>query len=154
MSTRGNISTAIAVRLATITEANGYDIGFKQIFYDKIPMGLQLGKFDLPAIFMIDEGAPYEHEMGCVDVLWALRLQLWFKKDEPDSVLHDGIRAVSKCLFANSPTAQRLDAWRELNPKIHWIELVGDEGDLNMIDANRVATLNLIVHYRTNPLDL
>lgn len=151
---RTTIGKAIRDRLATITTANGYDVGIKKVFFDAIPMGLELKVTDLPAIFMLDEGAPYAHEQGCLNVAMSLRLQIWHDGKRTDEQMHDHIRAVAKAIYADHPTANRLDAWRTFHPSMVWVELVGDEGDLHMIEANRVATLNLIVHYRTTPIDL
>lgn len=151
---RTTIGKAIRDRLATVTTANGYASNIKKVFFDAIPMGLELKVTDLPCVMMLDEGAPYNHEHGKLDVAMSLRLQVWDKGDRTDEQLHDHLRAIAKAIYANSPTANVLDAWRSFHPSLTWVELVGDEGDLHMIEANRVATLNLIVHYRTTPIDL
>lgn len=151
---RTTIAKAIRDRLATITTAAGYPATIKRVFFDDIPMGLELKGTDMPAIFMLDEGAPYIHEQGCLNVAMSLRLQVWDTGKKTDEQMHDYLRAIAKAIYADSPSANRLDAWRTFHPAMTWVELVGDEGDLHMIEANRVATLNLIVHYRTTPIDL
>ncbi len=63
MSLRGDILAAFAARLATVTADNGYTTTVKKVYYDDVPMGLDLQEYELPAdifkgIYAIHPTAP------------------------------------------------------------------------------------------------
>lgn len=152
-SLRSEIFTAFATRLQSITAANGYPIPIKRVFFDKIPLGLELTPEDLPALFALDDGATMEHQHQIVDVALALRVQIVDAEEQSDDRMNELLREVAKALWANSPTAQVQDQFR-IHSRVYQMEMDSDETDLHMIDGNRIATTRLIVHYRTRPYDL
>lgn len=153
-SLRSDIGLAIKARLATITAANGYATDLKAVYYDEIPMGMELSSEQLPALFLLDDGQNHNHLHGVIEVQWSLRMQIFTGENESDEYLNKIIRAVAKALWANSPTAEVNDQFRSIHPSIYQLTSVGDETDLHMIDSNRVATIRAIVHYRTKPYNL
>jgi hypothetical protein len=152
-SLQADIAQALATRLASITEANGYDCDVKNVWADDMPLGLEMQPHDLPAIFVIDEGAQLSQDHGTLDVQRTFRLQLVHSR-VPDSVMAEVVRAVAKAVFANSPTAQVQTEFRSIHPRVYQVRLIDAETDLNLLEANRIASLRLVVHYRTKPFDL
>jgi hypothetical protein len=149
MSIRGEIITAIAQRLAKVKPSNGYTCDVKKVYYDKIPLGLQLTKDKVPAIFLLDRINPLALEHKVVKGDWEFDLQIWDNVDTGDIAMANLVSEVFKVLFADSPNAQREDAFRSLHPNI--VELVPTSiaSDLQMIDANRVQEISFTVKYRT-----
>lgn len=148
VSVRGQILEAVKARLETITLANGYLTGVQKVYFDKIPMGLDLAAYHLPAIFLIDGPDSLEFEHACVKGNWDLRLQLWHNEVGDIDMIHF-VRDVLKALYADSAVATVNDKFRSLHPSI--VELIPAtiSPDLHMIDANRVSELTFIVRYRT-----
>lgn len=153
VSIKGQISDAFAARLATITTANGYGTNVKKVYSDKIPMGIQLTKHAVPAIFVLDGPDQLDMQFGCMVGNWDFRLQLWHN-EVGDIVMIEFCRDVLKAIFADSPTAQRVDAFRALHTSITEVIPLSISPDLNMIDANRVTEISFIVRYRTKLFDL
>lgn len=151
-SLRANILTALADRLAKIRTSNGYPQDVRKIYVDEIPMGIQLSPQQLPAIFVLDDQDLARHEHQSLDFSWKIELQLVLGKVK-DSVVHELVRSVGKCLYADSPTAENNFGFR-FHPAVTWIELLAISGDLNMIEANRLCSVELVVHYRARPYDL
>lgn len=152
-SLRSDIGLALKARLASITTANGYPVDVKKVFYDEIPLGLELSPEDLPAIFLLDDGASYEHEHGLLNVARAFRVQLVDQGEATDEAMNLLIRCVGKAVWANSATAQIQDAFR-FHERVYQVDIDTDETDLHMIEGNRIASAQMIVHYRTRPYDL
>jgi hypothetical protein len=153
-SIRSEIGLAVRDRLATIRTANGYPVDIAKVYYDSIPLGLELGPEDLPALFVLDDGQAHRHLHGSLEIAWSLRLQLLDADTASDERMNLIIRNVAKALWSNSPTAQVMDQFRTIHQRIYQLESIGDETDLHMIEANRVATVRVVVHYRTKPYDL
>jgi len=152
-SIKGQILEAFANRLTLVTTANGYATNVKKIYSDKIPMGIQLNKQQLPAIFVLDGPDSIDMQMGCMNGNWDFRLQLWHN-EVGDIQMIEFARDVLKVIFANSPSAQRTDAFRALHPNIVEVIPLSISPDLNMIDANRVTEISFVVRYRTKLFDL
>lgn len=156
-STKGQIMNAIAARLATVTADNGYSSDVKTVYADKIPMGIRLDPFQLPAIFLLDgpDTPTLEHQV--YRGAWDIRLQLWDvggKEGVGDVSMMEFVRNVYKAIYAGSPVAERHDAFRSLHKAIHEFIPQGISPDLNMIDANRVIELSFNVQYRTRLWDM
>ncbi len=152
-SIKGQILEAIVNRLTIITTANGFFTGVKKIYSDKIPMGIQLPKHTLPAIFVL-EGPDYvQLEHSCMKGSWDIRMQLWHN-EVGDIEMIKFARDIFKAIYANSPTAQVLDAFRALHPNIYEFIPLSISPDLHMIEANRVTELSFEVRYRTKLFDL
>jgi hypothetical protein len=149
MSLHADIQAALAARLATITTANGYGTNVQTVYYDEIPMGLELNDYQLPAIFLIDNVTPLSTQFPKVQAKWNVTLQLWSAKVS-DSVMWDFIKDVFKSLYANSPTAEIVGQFRTIHQKIVEISPLSIASDLQMIEANRVYVISLEVHYRTD----
>lgn len=149
---RSQVGLAFKARLEKVTEDNGYDHTIKAVYYDKIPMGLELLDHQLPALFLLDEGANHTHEHQTMDIAVSYRIQL-VHGQVTDQVLQEIQRAIARVIFADSPVIDRTDQYR-IHTRVYQIEMVDDETDLHMIEANRIATMRFIVHYRTKPYDL
>jgi len=154
MSLKSEILDAVAARLGKIKAANGYSIDVKRVYYDKIPMGIQLNSYQLPVIFILDASDYFELEHSCLKGSWDFRLQLWHSNREGDFTMLDFVRQVMKNLYADSPTAERSDAFRALHPSVYELVPISVSTDLNMIDANRVSELSFQVRYRTKLFNL
>lgn len=153
-SVRSQVGLALRTRLASITAANSYPIEIKQVYYDKIPLGLELTPEDLPALFLLDDGADTKHLHGVIEVARQFRVQIVDQEDSTDDRMNELIRLVAKAVWANSATAEVQDQFRSIHERIYQVEMVGDETDLHMIEGNRIASTQMIVHYRTRPYDL
>lgn len=154
MSTKGDILQAIKTRLQTITQANGYSTDVVQVYADKIPMGIQLQAHEVPCIFVLDGPDDYTGKHDCMNVDWNVRMQLWHAGDLPDSTMIEFARNVLKAIYANHPSANVIDAFRALHPKVYEVVPLQNSPDLNMIEANRVTELSFIFRYRTSVNDL
>jgi len=152
-SIRSDVGIALKTRLETIKTANGYPVGFAHVFYDEIPLSLELSPEDLPAVFLLDEGGAYAHEHQVLNVTRSWRLQLIHGEEATDEQMNELIRMISKAIFANHPTANVQDAFR-FHERVYQVSLETDETDLRMIEGNRIATVNLLTYYRTRPQDL
>jgi len=152
MSLRGTLLDLLAARLDTIKETNGYDLTVKKVYYDKIPMGIQLASHEVPCIFLLDSDDRFKPEFKILDADWTIDLQLW-NKQVSDKEQAKFVRAVFKAIFANSPTAERVDEFR-IHPAIYGIVPDSVVNDLHMIEANRVTLVRFVVKYRTKPYDL
>ena len=158
ISLKEDIQNGLVAKLQKITTANGYDTDVQNVYADDIPMGLDLYDSDLPAILLVGGDDEQERSMQWVKGLWNLEIQL-IHKQVADGVMHRFVRDVAKAIFADSPTAQRNEAWRGPQPGgIH--ESVYDiwqrniESDLNMIEANRFFCVNYVLRYQTRPHNL
>lgn len=147
------IQEALKTRLETITSANGYTTSVSNVYSDEIPMGLDLDESEMPAIFLIGMGCPFRRETQWYFGDWKFELQL-VHDVEPDSTMLQFIRDVAKAIFADSPTAQRKDGFRSLHPAVYDVELHEKISDLNMIEANRIYIMELIVRFQTEIHDL
>lgn len=147
-STREAINEAVITRLKKVTAANGYDTDVQAVFGDEIPMGLDLDEFELPAILVItgDDVAEMKHK--CRHGRWFFELQLWHN-DVADATMDRFLRDVYKCLYADSPTAERDTAFRGMHPAIYDLQPLPIDPDLGMIEANRCYVANFEVHYQT-----
>lgn len=152
-SIKGQILAAFANRLTSITTVNGYGTNVKKVYSDKIPMGIQLNKQSLPSIFVLEGPDSIDMQFGCMVGNWDFRLQLWHN-EVGDVQMVEFSRDVLKSIFANSPTAQRVDAFRGLHPNITEVIPLSISPDLNMIEANRVTEISFVVRYRTKLFDL
>lgn len=149
MSLRSQIKNNLATRLRSITSANGYTTNLVSVYANDIPLGLSLEEHELPAILMIPGNdiltAKAQNRVYCE---WTFYLQL-IHRDVNDDTMLTYIEEVAKCIYANSPTADRGDEFRRIHPAIYQLELVEIEPDLNMIEANRFAIIELKVLYTT-----
>jgi hypothetical protein len=148
-SIRGQLIEALGERLKTIKSSNGYRTDVKNVYYDKIPMGIQLNDWEVPAIFLLDRREDQEMEHRVLKGEWEFSLQLWADGDWGDVKMAEFVSDVSKALFANSPTAEREDTFRHIHSAITHILPYSVESDLNMIEANRIQEVTYLVHYRT-----
>lgn len=153
MGIRADIAQGLADRLMTIKGSNGYTTSVVNVFYDKIPMGLQLEVHEIPAILLIAGQDVLERKTQCVYGSWQFFMQL-IHGDVPDSTMFQFTRDVFKAIFADSPTADRLDGFKTINPAIYDIEPTVLEPDLNTINANRFSILEMNVKYVTKLYNL
>lgn len=154
MSTKGDILQAIATRLEKLKSSNGYSLDVKKVYYDKIPMGLDLNSYQLPVLFILEGQDQITMQHKCVIGNWNVRLQLWANVDVGDLTMNNYIRDVFKCLYADSFDAQREDAFRGLHTSLVQITPLSIDSDLNMIKANRIYEVNLSVEYRSKLFSL
>jgi hypothetical protein len=149
MSLKFDILKAVADRLETIKTANAYPVEFKKVYYDQIPMGINLSSYQLPVIFLIDGNDNLKLEMSCVEGSWDLRVVVWSEEKDTDEDMMNYARAIFKCIYANSPTAEISTAFRALHPSLVEMQPVAINPDLNMIKANRAIEVMFNVRYRT-----
>jgi len=147
------IQQGLVDRLKTIQNVNGYDLTVEKVYFDQIPMGMDLADFELPAILCIAGQDKPEQSHGCMRGNWSFELQL-IHGDQPDSVMDDFVRAVLKAVYANSPTAQVNTAFRGPPPNgihasVYDVNLKDLWTDLNMIEANRMYGVVLGIRYET-----
>lgn len=152
VSKRAQIMEALGERLAKVTAANGYPQTIKKVYVDEIPLGLKLEPQQLPAIFVLDDQDLNRHEQQALDLAWKIELQLVLPRVK-DSVVHEHVRSIVKAIYADSPTAEGTMGMR-FHPAVTWVELLTISSDLNMIEANRLASIEILVHYRGKPWDL
>jgi hypothetical protein len=152
-SIRNAVGQALADRLKTITTAVGWPREIKNVWYDDIPLGLELMEHHCPALFVLDDGGSFRHQQQVVDVARNFRIQIVMPKETVDSEMDLLIRLIVKAIFANSPTAEVTGEFR-VHPIVYQITLQGDDVDHHVIEANRIASIRFIVHYRTKPYDL
>lgn len=157
-SLREEIQLGLVARLETITSANGYDTNVRNVYADTIPMGLELEDHELPAILVISGDDEQERSTQWVKGMWNFEIQL-IHTLTTDSVMNRFVRDVAKAIFANSPTAQRNEAFRGPSPGgIHesvydvWQRVI--ESDLGMIEANRFYCCQYVIRYQTSPHNL
>lgn len=148
MGIRGEIVEALANRLSTIIQANGYSTDVKNVYYDEIPMGIRLQSYKLPAIFLLERIDPLATEHKVLKGAVEYDLQLWHNDGVGDVEMTVFVGDVFRAIYANSPTAQREDAFRQLHENIVRVVPLSIEGDLNMIEANRVYGVSFSVEYR------
>jgi hypothetical protein len=149
MGIRANIAQGLADRLASITSANGYSTDVQKIFSDEIPMGLRLDEYELPAILIINGDDKVKRKTPCIHGEWVFEVQL-INTRVADSVMHQFVADVFKCLYANDPNSSRNDAFRSINENIWDIEVTNIDPDLNTIESNRFTLLTIIVRYRAS----
>ncbi len=148
MSLKANIMTAFSNRLTNVTTVNGYSTNVRKVYFDKIPMGIQLGIQHLPCIFLLDGPDNPTFQQSCVIGQWDFRLQLWHN-DVSDSIMQGFVRDVYKVIYANSPTAEVWDQFRSIHESVYEVIPLSISPDLNMIEANRVTELSFLLRYRT-----
>jgi hypothetical protein len=148
VSIRAEIFTAIANRLETVKSVNGYSTNVNKVYFDEIPMGIQLQPHQLPAIFLLDRQDPLDTEHKQLVGRWDIDMQLWNVR-VGDVAMMQFVRDVYKAIYANSSTAQREDEFRSLHPQIVEVKPLWIRGDLNMIKSNRITELSFSIHYRT-----
>lgn len=153
MSIRAEIGSAIAAKLGEIKTANGYGTDVKAIYFDKIPMGMQLEPHELPAILLLSGDDRPKLKNSCLFGEWEFYIQL-IHSDVADSVMDQFVRDVFKNIYAGHPTAQISAAFKSLHSAIYDIDPITIEPDLNMIDANRCYVVGLIVKYTTKLYNL
>jgi len=148
MGVRSDIEDGLAARLMTITAANGYGTDVVNVYYNKIPMGLRLEEYELPALLLIAGNDTIKRQSQCIYGSWQFYIQL-IHTDVPDSVMFDFVRDVFKAIYSDSPTADKLDAFKTIHTSIYDIEPIVLEPDLNTIEANRFGLIEINVKYTT-----
>lgn len=153
MTTRGDIGNNLAQRLATLTAANGYATDVKKVYYDKIPMGLALNDYELPAIFLLSKHDKTVTQQDNLVGAWEFVLQIWNNQvSDTDMLQFEG--DIFRAIYANSPTAAVSGAFRAIHPAIVEIIPLSISSDLQMIEANRISVISFQVHYRTKLYNL
>lgn len=142
------INNALIARLQTITAVNGYDTDIAKVYGDKIPMGLELEDFNMPAILCISGDDKPEMKHQCYHGTWHFELQLWHG-DVDDKVMLRYVRDVYKAIFAGGATAQINNAFRSLHPSVYNVIPMPTLSDLGMIEANRCYMVNIAIQYST-----
>lgn len=153
LSLTERLQAGFVSRLQTIKASNGYETDVQQVFSDEIPMGLDLDAFEMPAIFVIGGEDVAEMKQGCRHGHWKMELQLWHNQVS-DAVMQRFVRDVYKAIYANSPTAERNNAFREIDPALYDVKPGVIRSDLNMIEANRCYWITMVLHYSSRLYDL
>lgn len=152
-SIRAEIGSAIASKLSEITTANGYQTNVNKVYFDKIPMGIQLETHELPAILLLSGDDKPEMKNQCWFGNWEFYIQLIHDQVD-DQTMDVFVRDVFKAVFAGSSTSQTETFYRSIHHRIYQIDPLAIEPDLNMIDANRCYVIGLMVKYVTKLYDL
>ncbi len=153
MGVRAEILTNLATRLQSVTAANGYTTDVKQVYYDTIPMGLELNDYQMPAIFLLDRIDPLKTIQGIIEGMWEFDLQLW-NSEVSDAVMLQFVGDIFKAIYADSPVAEMNGAFRSIHPKVVEIIPLSISGDLHMIEANRITNVTFQVRYRSKLFEL
>lgn len=153
MGVRNDIETGLAQRLRTLTAANGYTTNVAKVFAEEIPMGMDLDDFELPGILVIPSGEKHEMEHQQLVAQWEFEIQL-IHGDVSDSVMHQFVRDVYKCIWANSATADTNRPAFKWQKNITHVLPGSIETDLNMIESNRLWIVTIVVHYRSKLTDI
>lgn len=149
---RQAIQDALKARLETITTANGYEVNVVRVYADDIPMAFNLELHEMPAIFILDDSDDTRHQQKQLNMSWLFRIQT-IQPKLADSEVRKFQRAVAKAIWANHPTNETEQMFR-MHPSITWVELGTISSDLNMLEANRVSEMEIIVHHRQRLFDL
>ena len=152
-SIRAEIGQAIATKLTQIKTANGYQTNVNAVYFDKIPMGIQLEPHELPSILLLSGDDKPEMKNQCWFGNWEFYIQL-IHDQVSDEVMDVFVRDVFKAIFAGSPTAQSESFYKQLHHRIYKVSPLSIEPDLNMIDSNRCYVIGLLVQYVTKLFDL
>jgi len=152
MGIREDILTALGTRLATITNANSYTTDVKNVFFDEIPMGIDLQQHQVPAIFILDRADNFRMIHKVIEGSWEFDLQLWHNRVS-DNTMNRFSGDVFKAIFANSATALVQDQFR-LTDRVFEIVPLNIASDLNMIEANRITEISFTLKYRGKPFEL
>lgn len=148
MGLLSDIQDALVARLATITAANGYSTEVKAVYFDKIPMATQLDPYQLPAILLLFNAVEVEKIVGCNRTKAIFEVQCIDVGESTDKDMINFTSNVYKAVFYDSPIDTAL-AFRDMNSAIYDIDSPGIEYDLNMIEANRFAMINLQIIFNS-----
>ena len=154
MTTMSEIETNLAARLNTITVANGYATGVRKVYFNKIPMGLELEPHEVPAIFVLVDRVQIQRKVHCNENILHFEIQLIGDESETDDYMFNFLTDVYKAVYANSPTSQQLDQYRTIHESIYDCKSESGRFDLNMIEANRFGILDLQIYFRANYINL
>ena len=142
----------LVTRLQSVTETNGYGVTVRKVYADDIPMAIDLERFNLPAILVLDSEDKIIREHQILKGRWQIELQL-VADEENDSYMNKFVRAVMKAIFAGNPTANKNDSFKELSCRVYDMECASVIPDLNMIEANRLYQMIFLVHYHARNYD-
>ncbi len=149
MGVLNDMAQGLAGRLESITSANGYQTNVKNVFYDDIPMGLELEPTQVPAILMIaGENLLNRKNFQCSDGKWSFLLQL-IHGDVNDQVMFQFVGDIARAVYADSPVEAKFNKYRTIHPALTDCEMPRIEPDINMIEANRFAIVELVLSYKT-----
>lgn len=142
-STGGNVLSALKARLLTIQETAGYSVSIKSVILDASVPTLNLPAMDLPAIEIMNLAESYDHSasahyVASMDVI----LSMIAEKAWTDSQMEDFKRDVIRALYGGASDASG-NTGVTLGGTVAGIELVDAQGDLNMIESNRVYLLRV-----------
>lgn len=144
-----DILSSIGTRLETIKTANGYATNINEVYIEKIPMGLSLEPHELPAVLLIPGLVKIDPKgQNKIYCEWVIYLQL-IHDQVSTLIMFDFVKEIAKAIFANSPSANRQDEYRLINPSVYKMDISHIEPDLNMIDANRFSIMELNVKFIT-----
>lgn len=151
-SLTGDVVGALATRLRTITLANNYPVELKKVFDGRMPMSMDLQKHEMPAVLIFLGPNEFKREQGMVNNFLKVNLEI-VAPQVADDLMHQYVRMLGKCIFANSPTGKTNSDFR-FHPSVVecWIESVNT--DFNMIEGNRIWEVVLMIHYRSRFTDL
>jgi hypothetical protein len=148
MGLLSDIQLGLATRLAKITTANGYTTNVLNVLYDKIPMALELEDHELPTILLLLSSLSIERKVGCNENTANFEIQFVLPGDASDSEMIQFVSDIYKAIYSDDPVATNINGIRTIHPAIFDIKSDNIEFDLNMIEANRFAMVNLQVMFR------
>jgi hypothetical protein len=148
MGLLSDIQANLASRITSVTTANGYTTNVKQVFFDKVPMGLHLEDHELPAVLLLLNNLGIERKVGCNEYTANFEVQLILPADDNDDKVIQFASDIFKAIYSDSPTAININGIRTIHPAIFDVKSDNIEFDLNMIEANRFAMITLQVFFR------
>lgn len=148
MGLLSDIQIGLANRLATVTTANGYTTNIVNVLYDKIPMALELEDHELPAVLLLMSSLDIERKVGCNENTAKFEIQFVLPGTSSDSEMIQFASDIYKAIYSDDPVTTNINGIRTIHPAIFDIKSDNIEFDLNMIEANRFAMLNLQVMFR------
>lgn len=150
MGLLSDIQTGLATRILTVKTVNGYTTNINNVFYDKIPMALELEEYELPAVLLLLSNLTIERKIGCNENTANFEIQLILPGEAGDSEVIQFASDVYKAIYSDSPMVVNINGIRTIHPAIFDVKSDNIEFDVNMIEANRFAMITLQVMFRGN----
>lgn len=134
---------SLKTRLLTIKESASYSATVKEVEIDGSEMMMNVGEARLPRIEIFDDQEDYNHEVG-VSYWSRLNLILFIgaPKSWTNTQMHNLCQDIRKAMFGGTSDATG-NTGIPLDQKTRGIELVSLNGDLNMIETNRIYVMRI-----------
>ena len=157
MTISGDITDALAARLATIKQTAGYALDITQVFHplnsgEFQPMGMDLQDHQMPAIILYQGPVKVDpqHHLNTMHGLYYLELiRPWV----PDKQMWDMVAAVGKAVWGGSVSATENTNFR-FHPNVVEPQMQDIVPDFGMLQGHRIWVVVLAVSYRVRYTNL